>query len=257
MRSSIFRMVMAGALAAGVVSLGARAEAGTIVFNTVSTNASMTGNTTQRQLTVSGLTVTMTAWGYGTDFNDATLGLYSHGLGACESGSSCSDPWHQVDNKYVEWVAFQFSTPVTPTLASLYSTDGSDTDLKYFWGTGTLGDLTPGGDGTGAADITYATLPGLLGSNTHNGTAAIQTVALTTGGPVSWLLLGTDPNGWTSTGCGSYGLSPCYDKFKLAGLTVDNTPPPGRDVPVPEPTSLLLLGTGLVGLGSRIRRYFS
>jgi PEP-CTERM putative exosortase interaction domain len=244
---------MAGALAAGLVSLGARADAATIVFNTTSGNASMTGNSTQRQLTVSGITVTMTAWGYGTDFNDATLGLYSHGLGACESGSSCTDPWHQVDNKYVEWVAFQFSTPVTPTLTSLYSTDGSDTDLKYFWGTGTLGDLTPGGDGTGAADITYATLPGLGGSNTDNGLAAIRTATLTTGVPVSWLLLGTDPAGVGSHPCGTYGQNTCYDydKFKIAGVTVNT---PERDVPVPEPASLLLLGTGLVGFANRMRR---
>jgi hypothetical protein len=256
MRFSISRMVMAGAVAAGMVTLGATAEAASIVFNTVSTNANMTGNSTQRQLTVGGVTVTMTAWGYGTDFNDATLGLYDHGLGACESGSDCSNPFHQVDNKYIEWVAFQFSTPVTPSSVSLYSTDNSDTDIKYFWGSGTLGDLTPGGDGTGAADITYATLPGLLGSNTHDGTAAIQTVSLVTGGPVSWLLLGADPSAFTTYACGYLNKSTCYnyDKFKISGLTAESGPGSGGDKPVPEPASLLLLGTGLVGAARRMRR---
>ena len=139
-----------------------------------------------------------------------------------------------------------------------HAADGSDTDIKYFWGAGTLGDLTPGGDGTGAPDYTYATLPGLLGSNTHNGTGSITpNVPLTTGSPVSWLLLGADPAGVGTHQCGTqYHPQTCYDydKFKISGITLNT---PSGDVPVPEPTSLLLLGTGLVGLGGRMRRYFS
>ena len=226
--------VILGVFALALGATAAPGQAATIAFDlTGSSNNGTLGNV--RTFSNGGVTVTATAWSYLSDFEVAALGIYGSGLGVCNSGEypGCTSPNHEVDNSgRTDFVLFQFNTPVDPLSVGITTTSNDDLDVSYW-----VGNLTLPADRLDSE--TYATLSALgFGSRfDNNGSPTSRTVTLTSG-LVNGLLFGAK-------------VGDSNDAFKISTLTVDR--PPDQQT-VPEPASLLLLGTGLVGMLQRARR---
>jgi PEP-CTERM motif len=184
-----------------------------------------------------GVTVTATAWSYVNDFQPSSLGQWGNGLGVCnaaELSGGCVNGHHQVDNEggTRDYILFQFASAmlIDPLQAFIVTTDSSDLDVSYW-----TGNFINPGDRLQGDTYANLALRGFGPITSNDGTGSSRWVPLISGN-VTALLIGakqTDNN----------------DSFKIDQLKLEKTP-----VVTPEPGSLLLLGSGIVAVGRRMRR---
>ncbi len=188
-------------------------------------------------MTVSGLTVTETAWyvasnASGAVFSKAAVDNYNpYGLGVCDTAETCSSPSHQIDNLTgIDFVELIFSAPVNLTSSVLFNyapIGGSvtDVDMTYYTAsTGLTTATTLGSLGSGTQD--NQACPGTNGS-TCNMTSITDTLA---GTNVTTLLIAASVPNADST----------PDAFKLSAVTVSSA--------TPEPSSFVMLAAGSLAL---------
>ncbi len=176
--------------------------------------------------------------GSGSTAQTAWLGQYSGGLGATNRSEDGTSNSHTVDNKPGtpdDFVVFKFDHQIEftgYTLTNFSTTDPTPDSVWYL--------------GTSASPLSFtgktlATLTSSL-SGVTSGSGSNASVNVGSGKFGNYLILAAN-------------FSHTDDKFKISTVAGNYTPPPpGGGSDVPEPGTLVLLGSGLAALGLVVRK---
>jgi hypothetical protein len=213
----------------GFALVSAQASAVDVSFTSGTLSSTASGNTYTATDTLSGLTLTATAWSNANkagNFQVATLAMAKDGLGACTSNCKSDSTLNNTINRTSasgDLILVTFSQAVNLQSLSLQQS-GKDSDLSLWAGTGAFSPA-----GLKASQLGTAT-PYI---NT-NSVAGSRTVSLTTfTGSYDWLAIATSVANLDKT-----------DYAKLKSLTVN---PVAQPVPDPTTWMTMLAGLGLVG----------
>ncbi|WFP50912.1 PEP-CTERM sorting domain-containing protein [Methylomonas sp. EFPC3] len=187
-------------------------------------------------------------------FASATVGKYSGGLGVTTSGESTTSPEHATDNVgNIEALLFRFDSDTILdklTIGWPSVTSGYDSDISVLRYTGTLTNNALPTD----RDISNEKISDLLArgwefvGSYNTAQNVVEDINPNNLSSSFWLISAYSSTWGTGKGDPSTELTNSNDYFKLAslvGTTASTSPGPGASVP--EPTSLLLLASGIFG----------
>lgn len=215
---------------------------------------------------VKGFAVSST--GSGTTFAGATLKSWDGGLGVKADGSETTSPQHSTDNSgYTDAIVLNFGNMNFDlesvkigwkgNSAGTLNGTGADADLSIFRYTGSSATPTPvGSTATGAGLLANGWA--LVGNYADFATGTAKSVNTMNQTSSWWMISAYNASYGAASGAdqdtvvvgGTTGLQNGNDYFKVLSIAGTAT----KRTNVPEPTSIALLGLGLIGMVAARRR---